>query len=126
MIYGEGKRNTKDRLIPYTLFTDPQLGRVGLTEDQAIEKGYNIETKKIEMKHLGRAIEEGMTKGFMKAVINKEDHKILGVAILGYQGGEIMAMVQIAMMAKMNYEELRDGIFSHPSLSEGLNNLFTS
>ena len=76
------------------------------------------------MKNLGRAIEESMTKGFMKVVINKENSKILGAAILGYQGGEIMAMIQIAMMAGMKYENLRDGIFTHPSLSEGLNNLF--
>lgn len=123
-IFGEGKRNIQDRLVPFTLFIEPQLGRVGLTETQAKKKGYDIEVKKIEMSKTGRAIEEGFTKGFMKAVIDKKDHKILGVAILGYQGGEFMAMVEVAMMTGMRYEELRDGIFTHPSLSETLNNLF--
>ncbi len=123
-LFGKGERNINDRMIPYTLFIEPQLGRVGLTEAQAKENGFDIEIGKLEMKHLGRAIEEGVTKGFMKAVINKENHEILGVAILGYQGGEILAMVQIAMMAGMKYEQLRDGIFTHPSLSEALNNLF--
>lgn len=122
--FGEAKRYIKDRLVPYTLFTDPQLGRVGITESEAKEKGYDFKIGKLEMKNLGRAIEESMTKGFMKVVINKENSKILGAAILGYQGGEIMAMIQIAMMAGMKYENLRDGIFTHPSLSEGLNNLF--
>ncbi len=123
-LFGTGERNINDRLNPFTLYTEPQLGRVGLTEAQAIEKGFDIGIGKLEMKHLGRAIEEGYTKGFMKAVINKENHEILGVAILGYQGGEILAMIQIAMMAGMKYEKLRDGIFTHPSLSEALNNLF--
>ncbi len=123
-LFGEGNRNINDRLFPFTLFIEPQLGRVGLTETQAKEKGYDIEVAKLEMKHLGRSIEENITRGFMKAVIDKETHKILGVAILGYQGGEIMAMIQIAMMAGMKYEELRDGIFTHPSLSEALNILF--
>ncbi|MDW7667969.1 MAG: mercuric reductase [Bacillota bacterium] len=125
-IFGEDKRNIKDRYVPFTLFTQPQLGRVGLTEKESKEKGYEVKVVKLEMKNVGKAIEEGMTKGFMKAVINKEDHKILGVAVLGLQGGEIMAIVQIAMMAGMKYEVLRDAIFTHPSLSESLNNLFST
>ena len=123
-LFGRGERNINDRLNPFTLYTEPQLGRVGLTETQAIEKGFDIEIVKLEMTHVARAIEEDYTNGFMKAVINKENHEILGVAILGYQGGEILAMIQIAMMAGMKYEKLRDGIFTHPSLSEALNNLF--
>lgn len=123
-IFGSGKRSIKDRRIPYTLFTNPQLGRVGMTEAEAKEEGYDIEIGKLEMRKTGRAIEKDSTKGFMKVVINKEDHKILGAAILGYQGGEFMAIIQVAMMAGMQYEELRDGIFTHPSLSEALNNLF--
>lgn len=123
-LFGDGSRNIKDRITPYTLFIEPQLGRVGLTEEQAKEKGYNIGIGKLEMKNIGRAIEEGKTKGFMKAIIDKENHEILGAAILGDQGGEIMAIIQVAMMGDMKYEQLRDGIFTHPSLSEGLNNLF--
>lgn len=123
-MFGEGKRNINDRLVPFTLFTDPQLGRVGLTEKQAREEGYDITVGKVEMAAQSRPKEEGRTKGFLKAVVNKEDDKILGVAMLGYQGGELMAMVEIAMMADMTYDKLRDGIFSHPNLSEILNKLF--
>lgn len=123
-IFGTGKRSVNDRMVPYTLFTAPQLGRVGMTEAEAKEERYDVEIGKLEMRKIGRAIEKDLTKGFMKVVINKEDHKILGAAILGYQGGEIMAIIQVAMMAGMKYEELRDGIFTHPSLSEALNNLF--
>jgi len=124
-LFGEGKRSKDGRLVPYTLFTDPQLGRVGLSEKEAREQGYDIEVSKIEMDKQGRPIEEGKTQGFMKAIINKENHQILGAAILGYQGGELMAMIQIAMMGRVPYESLRDGIFTHPSLSETLNNLFS-
>ena len=123
-LFGEKKRNTNDRLVPYTLYTEPQLGRVGLSEKEAKDKGYDVKIGKIEMSKQGRPIEENYTKGFMKAVVNKEDGKILGTSILGYQGGEIMAMIEIAMMSGMTYDKLRDGIFSHPSLSEILNNLF--
>ena len=123
-IFETGKRNTEDRLVPFTLYTAPQLGRVGITEAQAKEEGYDIMIGKLEMRKLGRAIEKDLTEGFMKVVINNENHKILGAAILGYQGGEFMAIIQVAMTAGMQYEELRDGIFTHPSLSEALNNLF--
>lgn len=122
--FGEGKRSTEDRLVPFTLYTEPQLGRVGLTEEAAIEKGYEVKIGKLEMRQQGRPVEENYTKGFMKAVINKKDNKILGVSILGYQGGEIMAVVEVAMMAGLTYDKLRDAIFSHPSLSEILNYLF--
>ncbi len=123
-IFGEGKRNIRDRYVPYTLFTQPQLGRVGLTERQAREQGYDIYVNKIEMSNQGRTIEENYPKGFIKAVVNKENHEILGAAALSYQGGEMMAMIEISMMGGMKYEKLRDGIFTHPSLSESLNNLF--
>ncbi len=123
-VFGQGDRTIKDRLIPYTLYIEPQLGRVGLTEEEARNKGYNIVVSKIEMATQGRPIEENYTDGFMKAVINKDNDRILGVSILGYQGGEIMAIVEVAMMADMPYQRLRDGIFTHPSLSEILNDLF--
>ena len=76
------------------------------------------------MSKQGRAIEENYTKGFMKTIVNKEDNKILGASILGYQGGEIMAIIEVAMMGGLTHDKLRDGIFTHPSLSETLNNLF--
>ena len=123
-LYGDKSRSTEDRLSPFTLFIQPQLGRVGLSEKQARDQGYDILVAKFEMKNLGRAKEESRTKGFMKAIINKDNHQILGAAVFAYEGGEIMAMIQIAMMAKMNYQQLRDGVFTHPSLSESLNSLF--
>lgn len=123
-LFGQGKRNIKDRLVPFTLFTDPQLGRVGLTEKQAKQQGYDFKVGKLEMTGVAKARIENQSKGFLKALVNKEDDKILGVSMLGYQGGELMAMIEIAMMADMTYDKLRDGIFSHPSLSELLNNLF--
>lgn len=123
-LFGEGKRNINDRLVPFTLFTDPQLGRVGLTEKQAKEEGYDTNVGKVEMAAIGRSRVENQTKGFLKAVVDKKTDKILGVSMLGYPGGELMSMVEIAMMGNMTYDKLRDGIFSHPNLSESLNKLF--
>jgi pyruvate/2-oxoglutarate dehydrogenase complex dihydrolipoamide dehydrogenase (E3) component len=123
-LFGGGKRNKEDRYVPFTLYTQPQLGRIGLTEKMAKKEGYDFQVATLEMDTQARPIEEGHPKGFAKAIIHKKTEEILGVAILGYQGGEIMAMIQIAMMGKMSYKKLRDGIFTHPSLSEMLNNLF--
>mgnify|MGYP006278682885 CR=1 FL=1 len=117
-------RDIKDRLIPYTLFTDPQLGRIGMTEREAKEQGYNYKVSKIDMSKEGRTIEVGKTRGFMKVIINEDNNQILGASILSYQGGEVMAMIEIAMMGHLPYQSLREGIFSHPTLSESLNNLF--
>jgi len=121
----EGKRaTTTDRLVPYTVFIDPQLGRVGLGEDEARAQGRSIKVAKIGMDNVARAIEFGETRGFMKAVIDAETDRILGAAVLGMEGGEIMAMLQIAMMGDLPYTALRDGIWAHPTLAEALNTLF--
>jgi len=123
----EGKRATiTDRLVPYTVFIDPQLGRVGLGEDEARAQGRSIKVAKISMDNVARAIEFGETRGFMKAVIDAETDRILGAAVLGMEGGEIMAMLQIAMMGDLPYTALRDGIWAHPTLAEALNTLFYS
>ena len=123
----EGKRATiTDRLVPYTVFIDPQLGRVGLGEDEARAQGRSIKVAKISMDNVARAIEFGETRGFMKAVIDAETDRILGAAVLGMEGGEIMAMLQIAMMGDLSYTALRDGIWAHPTLAEALNTLFYS
>jgi pyruvate/2-oxoglutarate dehydrogenase complex dihydrolipoamide dehydrogenase (E3) component len=119
-----GSRTTKDRPIPYTVFIDPQLGRVGLSESEAREKGYQISVAKMPMSSVARAIEVDETRGFMKAVVDANNDQILGCAILGIQGGELMALIQVAMMGKLPYTALRDGVFTHPTLSESLNNLF--
>jgi pyruvate/2-oxoglutarate dehydrogenase complex dihydrolipoamide dehydrogenase (E3) component len=115
---------TKGRIVPYTVFIDPQLGRVGMSEDEARRKGFNILTAKMQMSNVTRAIETGETRGLMKVIIDKNSERILGCAILGMEGGEIMSVLQIAMMAELKYTALRDGTFAHPTLAESLNNLF--
>jgi pyruvate/2-oxoglutarate dehydrogenase complex dihydrolipoamide dehydrogenase (E3) component len=118
-----GKATITDRLVPYTVFIDPQLGRIGLTEAEAKAKGLNVKVAKMPMTWVARAIEMSETRGFMKAVIDAETKQILGCAVLGVEGGEIMSMIQIAMMGKLPYTALKDGIFAHPTLAESLNNL---
>lgn len=117
-------KTTTGRYIPYCVFTDPQLGRVGLTEKQAREKGYPVKIARMPMEKAARALETGETRGLMKVVIDDHTGQILGAAILGPEGGELMSVLQIAMMAKMPYTDIRDGIFAHPTLTESLNNLF--
>lgn len=116
--------NTKGRLIPYCMFTDPPLGRVGITEAEAKKQGLNYQVAKLPMAHVARAIEVGGTRGFMKAVVDADTQKILGVAILGEEGGEIMSVMQMAMMGSITYDEIRFMMFAHPTYSESLNNLF--
>ncbi len=114
----------KNRLVPYTIFIDPQLGRIGLTESEAREKGLKFKTTTLSMQHVARAIETGETEGFMKAVVDSDTGQILGCAVLGNEGGEVMSMIEIAMMSKLPYTALRDGVFAHPLYAESLNSLF--
>lgn len=117
--------STKGRPIPYCMFTDPQLGRIGITEDEAKrQKLKNIKSVVLPMTGVARAVEMGDTRGLMKAVINTKTQKILGAAILGTEGGEIVSVLQMAMEAGMTYEQVRYYIFAHPTYSESLNNLF--
>jgi pyruvate/2-oxoglutarate dehydrogenase complex dihydrolipoamide dehydrogenase (E3) component len=118
--------STKDRMVPYTVFIDPQLGRVGITETEARAQGRNIRIAKMPMNRVARALEVDETRGFMKAIVDAETDQILGAAILGIEGGEIMSTLEIAMMGKLPYTALRDGTFAHPTLAESLNNLFTA
>ncbi|MBW6474190.1 MAG: FAD-dependent oxidoreductase, partial [Anaerolineaceae bacterium] len=118
--------NIKDRMVPYVLFTDPQLGRIGLSEKEARAANIDFEVVKIPMNYVARALELDRASGFMKALVNTDTRQILGAAILGVEGGEIMSMLQIAMMGKVPYTVLRDGIFAHPTLAESLNTLFSS
>jgi len=115
---------TEGRLVPYTVFLDPQLGRVGLTEADAAAKGLDIEIAKMPMSHVARALEMDETRGFMKAIVDATTKQILGAVVLGIEGGEIMSMLELAMMGRLPYTSLRDGIFAHPTLAESLNNLF--
>jgi pyruvate/2-oxoglutarate dehydrogenase complex dihydrolipoamide dehydrogenase (E3) component len=116
---------TTNRMVPYVVFTDPQLARVGLSESEARAQGKNIQVAKIPMNYVARALEVDESRGFMKAVIDPETSQILGAVVLGIEGGEIMAMVQLAMQGNLPYQVLRDGIFAHPTLSEALNTLFS-
>jgi len=116
----------EDRLVPYTVFIDPQLARVGLTEKQAREKYANVKLAKMPASHVARAIETHETRGLLKAVIDGDTGQILGCAFLVIDGGEVMSAVQIAMMGKLPFTALRDGVFAHPTLTESLNNLFAT
>ncbi len=121
-----GHATTTDRLLPYTVFIDPQLGRVGLTETEARARGRSVKVAKMPMSRVARALEVDEPRGVMKAVVDAETDKILGCAILGLEGGELMSMLQLAMMGNLPYTALRDAVFAHPTLAESFNNLFAS
>jgi pyruvate/2-oxoglutarate dehydrogenase complex dihydrolipoamide dehydrogenase (E3) component len=115
---------TRDRLVPNTVFMDPQLGRVGLSETEAREQGFSIRVARLPMTSAARAIEMSETRGFIKAVVDAKTQQILGCAVLGVEGGELMAMLEIAMMGRLPYTTLKEAIFAHPTLAESLNSLF--
>jgi pyruvate/2-oxoglutarate dehydrogenase complex dihydrolipoamide dehydrogenase (E3) component len=121
-----GEDTTSGRLVPYTVFMDPQLGRIGLTEKQAREQGIAFRFAKIPMRHVARALETDETRGLMKALVAADSDQILGAAILGIEGGEVMTVLQMAMMGGLPYTALRDGVFAHPTIAESLNTLFSS
>ena len=119
-----GNLSTEGRLVPYTVFIDPQLGRVGLSEREANGQKRKIRVGKLEMTSVARALETDETRGFMKAIVGADTNQILGAAILGIEGGEVMSVIQMAMMGKVPYTAIRDTAFAHPTLAESLNNLF--
>jgi pyruvate/2-oxoglutarate dehydrogenase complex dihydrolipoamide dehydrogenase (E3) component len=120
-----GQRTTANRLVPYSMFTDPPLARVGLSESQARRAGIGHRVAKLPMKAVLRTRTTGETAGFMKAVIDASSDRILGFAMIGAEASEIMPIVQTAMLAGMPYTGLRDAIFAHPTLAEGLIGLFS-
>ncbi|MHB8621449.1 MAG: FAD-dependent oxidoreductase, partial [Chloroflexota bacterium] len=121
----EGKQaTTADRPVPYTVYIDPELGRVGLTEQRAREQGMNVRVASMPMSHVARALEMDEPRGLMKAVVEADSGRLLGCAILGVFGGEMMSLFEVAMMGKLPYTALREGIFAHPTLAEAFNNLF--
>jgi pyruvate/2-oxoglutarate dehydrogenase complex dihydrolipoamide dehydrogenase (E3) component len=121
-----GQSTTRDRFVPYTVYIDPQLGRIGLTEEEARAQGRKIRVAKIPTRWVARALEMAEPRGFIKAVVDAETRQILGAAVLAVEGGEIMSMLEIAMMAKLPYTALADGVFAHPTWAEALNTLFTN
>jgi dihydrolipoamide dehydrogenase len=118
------KLTTKDRPVPYCMFTDPQLGHIGISESEAKKSGIKYKVAKLPMAHVARAIETGDTRGFMKAIVDPDTKLILGATILGPEGGEIMTVLQMAMMGGITYEQIRYCVFAHPLYAESLNNLF--
>jgi pyruvate/2-oxoglutarate dehydrogenase complex dihydrolipoamide dehydrogenase (E3) component len=119
-----GQRTTRDRMVPYTVFMDPQLGRVGMTEKEAQKSGRKIRVARMPMTSVARALEVDETRGLMKAIVDAETEEILGTTVLGIEGGEVMSVFQMAMMGHLKYGVLHDAIFAHPTLAESLNNLF--
>ncbi|KAB8217910.1 hypothetical protein BDV33DRAFT_232443 [Aspergillus novoparasiticus] len=118
--------SVKDRLVPYVVYTDPQLGHVGLHEGEARERypRMKILTATMPMSYVARALETDEPRGMMKAVVNADDGQILGFTCLGTEGGELMSIVEVAMIAKLPYWKLQDAVFAHPAFAESLNNLW--
>jgi pyruvate/2-oxoglutarate dehydrogenase complex dihydrolipoamide dehydrogenase (E3) component len=119
-----GSRNTRDRLVPFCLFTDPEIARVGLNENEAVAAGRPYRVAKLPMEAVLRARTLSETRGFMKALVSHNSDEILGFTAVGPHAGEIMAVVQTAMMGKLPYTALRDAVFTHPTMAEGLGPLF--
>jgi pyruvate/2-oxoglutarate dehydrogenase complex dihydrolipoamide dehydrogenase (E3) component len=120
----KGSASTDGRMVPYTVFIDPEFGRIGITEAQARAQNKKVRVAKMPMTYVARALENDETRGFMKAVVDADTGQILGAAVLGIEGGEIMSMLELAMMAKLPFTALREATLAHPTLAESLNNLF--
>lgn len=119
-----GSRNTRDRLVPFCLFTDPEIARVGINENEAIAAGRRYRVAKLPMEAVLRARTLSETRGFMKLLVSDDSDEILGFTAVGPQAGETIAVVQTAMMGKLPYTALRDAVFTHPTMAEGLGPLF--
>jgi pyruvate/2-oxoglutarate dehydrogenase complex dihydrolipoamide dehydrogenase (E3) component len=119
-------RTTRDRLIPYSMFTDPQLARVGLSEGEAQRQGIEVRVAKLPMSAVLRTHTIDERQGFMKALVAARDDHILGFTMIGTEAGEVMPVVQMAMLAGLPYTNLRDAVLAHPTMAEGLGNLFSN
>ena len=116
----EGKSlSTENRLVPYCVFTDPQLGGVGMTENEARARGYRLKIGRCPMSYVARAIERGETAGLMKIVVNASDNRILGASILASEGGELVQILGAVMLANQPYTLLKGAVYIHPTLAEG-------
>ncbi len=121
-----GTRSTRDRLTPYCVFTDPPLARVGLSEREARREGVAVRTAKLPMSSVLRTATTDETQGFMKALVGAVDDRILGFTIIGSEAGEVMAAVEMAMLAELPYQSLRDAVIAHLTIAEGLGALFAN
>ena len=116
----EGKNQTIDnRYVPYAVFTDPQLGGVGLTEKEARQKGYKLKIGRIPMSYVARALERDETAGLMKLVVDASNDHILGASILGSEGGELVQILGVLVLAGLPYTLLKGAVYIHPTLAEG-------
>jgi pyruvate/2-oxoglutarate dehydrogenase complex dihydrolipoamide dehydrogenase (E3) component len=120
-----GNRSTQGRLVPSCLFIDPELAHVGLTEAEAQQQGYAIRVAKLDASDIMRAVTQSQTDGLMKAIVDTETGRILGCSLLCHEAGEVISTVQMVMQAQMPYTVLRDGVLTHPTMTEGLNLLFS-
>jgi len=123
IVYGnliEGKNpSTENRLVPYCVFTDPQLGGVGMTEKEARAKGHKLKIGKCPMTHVARAIERDETAGLMKVVVDASNDRVLGASILASEGGELVQILGTLMLSKQPYTLLKGAVYIHPTLAEG-------
>jgi pyruvate/2-oxoglutarate dehydrogenase complex dihydrolipoamide dehydrogenase (E3) component len=120
-----GHRSTSDRLIPYTLFTDPPLARVGLSESDAQRRGVAVRVATLPMNNVLRTAATDETRGFMKVLVGANDDRIQGFTMIGSEAGEVMAVMQTAMLAGLPYQTLRDAVISHLTVAEGLGPLLS-
>ncbi|HYV68581.1 MAG TPA: FAD-dependent oxidoreductase, partial [Pseudolabrys sp.] len=118
-------RSTRDRLIPYCMFTDPPLARVGLSEAEAQRQGITVRIAKLPISAVLRAQTTDEKQGFMKALVGDDD-RIVGFTMIGSEAGEVIAAVQTAMLANLPYSRLRDAVLAHPTMVEGLDPLFSN
>jgi pyruvate/2-oxoglutarate dehydrogenase complex dihydrolipoamide dehydrogenase (E3) component len=119
-------RSTRDRLIPYCMFTDPPLAHVGLSEGEAERQGIIVRVARLPVDSVLRAQATGERQGFMKVLIGENDDRILGFTMIGATAGEVMAVVQMAMLAGMPYTKLANAVLAHPTMAEGLGMLLAS
>lgn len=126
-VYGNGGRTINDRnVIPYSVFINPPLSRVGMTEKEAVEKGYEVKTGRLEAMAIPKGKIEGVTDGLLKTVVDAKTDKILGCTLLCNTSHEMINVVAAAIKAEQKYTFLKDMIFTHPTMSEALNDLFGS
>ena len=126
-VYGNGNRTINDRnVIPYSVFINPPLSRVGMTEKEAVEKGYEVKTGRLEAMAIPKGKIEGVTDGLLKTVVDAKTDKILGCTLLCNTSHEMINVVAAAIKAEQKYTFLKDMIFTHPTMSEALNDLFGS
>jgi pyruvate/2-oxoglutarate dehydrogenase complex dihydrolipoamide dehydrogenase (E3) component len=121
-----GKRSTRDRLVPYCMFTEPPLAHVGLSESETQRQGVTARVARLPMSDVRRTATTDEIQGFMKVIVGGSDDRILGFTMVGAEAGEVMAAVQTAMLAALPYPVLRDAVLAHPTMAEGLDSLFSN